>query len=116
MATILRVSHDKEHPYVMVSRELIDDHGLTFQEKGLLIYLLSKPDDWRVLPEQLANENGISKASMYRLLNRLISSKYVYRDLQRYQEKGRWKSLSIYVVFEDKQARRDFLDRKKFAL
>lgn len=47
-ATIFRTVKDKDNPYVMIDRRPIDNNKLSFKAKGILIYLLSRPDGWEV--------------------------------------------------------------------
>jgi DnaD/phage-associated family protein len=54
-ATIFRTIHDKDNPYVMIDRRIIDNTGLSFKAKGILTYLLSRPDGWEVNLIDLAN-------------------------------------------------------------
>lgn len=44
--------------YVIVAKDSIEDHRLSFKARGLLTYLLTKPDHWRVRADQLARESG----------------------------------------------------------
>lgn len=47
-ATIYRVVKNKENPYVMVDRRPIDNPKLSYKAKGMLTYLLSRPDGWEI--------------------------------------------------------------------
>lgn len=40
--------------WVSVDNRAVEDTRLSLRAKGLLLYLLSRPDDWRVYPNQLA--------------------------------------------------------------
>lgn len=37
----------KEKNYTMVDNNLINDYNLSWEAKGVLIYLLSKPENWK---------------------------------------------------------------------
>jgi hypothetical protein len=54
-ATIFRVAKTKENPYVMIDKRIIDNKDLSFKAKGILTYLLSRPDGWEVNLEDLSN-------------------------------------------------------------
>ena len=43
--TVLRKPHDKEHPYVVVSKTVFEEPNVTWKAKGLMGYLLSRPGD-----------------------------------------------------------------------
>lgn len=46
--TIYRVVKNKDNPYVMIDRRPVDNPALSFKAKGILTYLLSRPDGWEV--------------------------------------------------------------------
>jgi DnaD/phage-associated family protein len=46
--TIFRVVKSKDNPYVMIDRRPIENQKLSFKAKGILTYLLSRPDGWEV--------------------------------------------------------------------
>jgi hypothetical protein len=49
----------------------------------MLSYLLSKPDDWTILPAQLAKVGRIGRRSTYRIINELIDSGWLRRQQSR---------------------------------
>ena len=102
MPRIIRVVH-KERPFLMIDKETIRDLAPDLQALGLLVVLLAKPDDWRIRPEQLAQELKASKRSVYRVLSRLITSGFVVReDLIRRLENGTFERRCCYTVYEDR--------------
>ena len=112
--TIIRVDHSRENPFLQLSRKTVRDRGLTWEELGFLAFLLDKPSNWRVRPEEIAKERGISRATVYNLLNKLIAKGYVHREVIRRKANGRFESGSITIVFEDKEYRREWADRQRF--
>jgi len=99
--TVIRVEHDRERPYVMIAKSTLSDRDLSFEQRGLLAFLLTKPDDWRVRPEHLAEESGVSRATIYRLLQGLRKAGYVRReDVVSRKPDGTFSSMSFYLVFE----------------
>ena len=46
--TIFRVEKSKDNPYVMIDRRPVENPRLSFKAKGILTYLLSRPDGWEV--------------------------------------------------------------------
>lgn len=44
---IVRVQHDKDQPYVVLSKTLTEDKRLSFALRGMLGFLLSKREDWQ---------------------------------------------------------------------
>ena len=45
--SIIRIKK-KEHPYVQVDKRVLEDSRLSWRAKGILVYLLTKPDGWTV--------------------------------------------------------------------
>jgi len=111
---IIRVDHSRENPYLQVCRKTIRDPDLDLQALGLLTFLLDKPDDWRVRPEAIAKERKVARATIYRILMRLIRAGYVHREIIKRTKDGRFQTGSIMTIFEDKTYRREWEDSQKF--
>src|ERR1700676_3580363 len=84
---IRRAKHDKEHPYLMLNKNLIRDSSLTVKSRFVLIYLLSFPDDWKFHFDKIAKEMVISRNILYKCLNEIIDKGYGKREILR-NEKG----------------------------
>jgi len=52
---------------------------LDFQEMALLLYLLSKFDDWIVKPKVIAYEFSMSLQTIYKIINRLIAKGHIVK-------------------------------------
>lgn len=101
---VIRVQHDHEKTFVQVSRELLKDTSIDLQAKGLLVFMLDKPDNWNVRPRDLAWELKVSKNTVYRILEKLISAHYVARtDIRRRKPDGTFEQASIYDVYENRK-------------
>jgi len=46
--TIIRVEKNKDNPFVMMDRRALEKPYMSWKAKGLLAYLLSRPDNWTV--------------------------------------------------------------------
>lgn len=77
--TIYRIRHGSENPYFMIVRASAQDKTLPFDALGMLVYLLSKPDDWQVRVEDLVRE-GCGRDQAYRILGVLVSTGYATRE------------------------------------
>ena len=44
--TIFRVDKDKQNPYVIINKQVFEDPSISLKAKGVIGYLLSKPDNW----------------------------------------------------------------------
>ena len=101
-ATIIRVASRRDNPYVLITREAMQDEQLTFEARGVLAYLLSKPDDWQLRVTDLQRSGNMGKNRTYRIINELLEVGYMQRRDQHKNEDGTW-SASCYFVFETPQ-------------
>ena len=75
----------KKSSYAVISNEPLNDSGLSWEARGLLAYLLSKPDGWQVSIHDLlkqkndAGRYGSGRDKVYRMLNELKTKGYLYR-------------------------------------
>ena len=74
--------------FYVLDKTISEDVRLTWAARGLLIYLLGKPDHWRVSPAALRNETSASRKptgrdGVYALLDELIQAGYVTRTQER---------------------------------
>lgn len=97
--TIRRGRHDRENPYVMISRKMLHDPNLSIKAKGVLCYLLSLPSNWEAQPRQLAKVLGVGKDSIYSTLQELISQGYASRTEQKNSE-GQFSAV-LYEFYEE---------------
>ncbi len=75
--------------YTVIINTLIKDKTLTWQARGLLMYLLSKPDNWTVTKLDLSNQSPVGGDAVATILKELETAKYVSRE--KFQnEIGRW--------------------------
>lgn len=80
---IYRTKKDKENPYVMLNKFFLNDQRLSFKAKGLLAYLLSKPNDWVVMEKELVKASKDSRDSVRSGIKELIETGYIVRDQSR---------------------------------
>lgn len=101
--TCIRAPRDSQHPYFMTARAVAQDMTLTLDERGLLWYILSLPDNWVAHPMHLGKVNGVkSKDKVYNLFKSLMKSGYCERKNLR--KDGKHES-TIYLFYEEKQQR-----------
>lgn len=63
-STIYRVVKNKENPYVMIDRRPINNPVLSFKAKGILTYLMSRPDGWEVSVADLIKHGTDGEAAV----------------------------------------------------
>ena len=64
--TIVRAARRKR--FVIIDQRAIEDTRLSWAARGLLGYLLSRPDDWKVLVNDLRKWADLGRDGIYRLL------------------------------------------------
>lgn len=93
-----RVKKDRENPYVMVNKAIAHDFNISWKAKGILLYFLSRPDDW-VVREYEAIQNACDGRDSFRAgVKELIKAGYVRRAQER-ESTGRF-TTAEYEVFE----------------
>lgn len=73
--TIIRAS--RRDRYVTIEQLAIEDARLSWAARGLLAYLLSKPDDWKVLVNDLRKRGDLGRDGIYKLLKELRGAGYM---------------------------------------
>lgn len=86
--------------FVMMDKSFLEDTRLSYKAKGILAYLLSKPDNWKVIVGNLVNYSTDGKASVYAGLKELKECGY-YEKIPIRNEQGtritRWES-TVYEL------------------
>lgn len=95
---IIRVEKHTKN-FVILNKVFLEDKRLSFKSKGILTYLLSKPDDWTVRVNELISASTDGESSVRSALKELESCGY-YRKYRVRTEDGskiaRWDS----VIYE----------------
>ena len=96
MPTMIRV--EKKTNYVVMNKEALENINLSWKAKGLLVYLLSLPDNWQIYIDELSShaKDGIDSTSS--AIKELINNGYITRERNR-DEKGRLRNYD-YTVHE----------------
>ena len=95
---IIRITKTKN--FVTISNAVFSDKTISFKAKGILAYLLAKPNDWQVYIEQLAKASIDGREAVTSGINELIEAGYIYRE-KVIDEKGRFGGME-YFIYEDK--------------
>lgn len=94
--TIFRV--EKRHNYTPIHRYSAEDKRLSWEARGVLVFLLVKPDDWQVSLPHLINSGPSGRDKMRRILKELMENKYIVKHQNR-THSGQF-SVPEYVVYE----------------
>jgi len=82
-STFQRCPHDRQNPYVQISREMAQDKSITPASKGVLLYLLSLPPTWKIYHSQLQEGLGVGDDYIRTVMDDLIKAGYVDRTRER---------------------------------
>lgn len=87
--TTIRV--EKRHRYTSIDRGTLNDSRLSFRARGILAYLLDKPDDWRTNAGAIAAAGREGREAVRTALAELEAAGYLVRRKWR-NRAGRWES------------------------
>ncbi len=93
--TTVRVSKRKR--YAAIAREAVNDVALSFRARGVLVWLLDKPDDWQTDAKRIAEQGKEGRDAIRAALNELAFFGYLRREKYR-DRAGRW--ATDWTVFE----------------
>jgi hypothetical protein len=82
--SIIRSPAPQSNFYILDKR-ISEDDRLTWAARGMLVFLLGKPDHWRVNIQALVNSTGaacrpIGKTAVYAIINELLDVGYMTRQ------------------------------------
>ena len=105
---IIRV-HKRESPYAVIDKQPLEDRQLSWKAKGILSYLLSKPDNWSPIIEELAKASSNSIDSVRSGLKELEYAGYLIRKKMR---NGQGKIMGWeHIVFEKPQVEKPLVEK-----
>ena len=73
--TIIRAA--RRARFAILDSRVIEDSRLSWSARGVLIYLLSRPDNWRVLVKDLQRRGDLRRDGIYSVLRELRQAGYV---------------------------------------
>jgi len=95
--TIVRRQHNSR--FASLPNAIWEDPCVSVEAKGVLGYLLSRPHNWNVRPQQVGQVLNIGKDKLQRIFQELISARYVTREQNR-DETGSFGSME-YIVRDE---------------
>ena len=104
MKTVIK----KTENFTMVHNNLIFDESISWKAKGILLYMLSRPSNWRYNAKEIAKNSKDGLDSVYSGLKELVKERYVSR-------KKNADGTINYYIFEDKSENniRDYQDKEE---
>lgn len=80
--SIIRVERMSQ-PYTMISNVTLQDTSVSLEARGLLTYLLSKPDAWVVVVTWLQEEMNVGRVKLNRIIKELETAGYIKTEVIR---------------------------------
>ena len=74
--SIIRVERMSQ-PYTMIANATLQDTSVSLEARGLLTYLLSKPDTWAVVVTWLQDEMKVGREKLNRIIKELENAGYI---------------------------------------
>lgn len=84
--------------FTVIHNELIEQKTLSWRARGLLVYLLSKPDHWRTTTANLAAQGPDGMHTVRVTMLELQEAGYI-RRIRKQNSRGQW---STYTVIFDR--------------
>ncbi|PKN93953.1 MAG: hypothetical protein CVU44_06005 [Chloroflexi bacterium HGW-Chloroflexi-6] len=90
--TIFRVIKNPENPFVMMDKRALALPSLSYKAKGILAYLLSRPDNWIINIADVVNHSPDGDYAVRSGIKELITAGYVRRKVERNEKQQiiRW--------------------------
>lgn len=92
--SIIRIKKEKE--YVSIANAVLQDKNLSWEARGVMAYLLSKPDGWQCRNYDLMNQGPAGRHIIQRILKELQEAGYIHR----YQKSNGHKIEWITEIYE----------------
>ena len=96
---------NKKENFTSIHNKLINDSKISLKAKGIMLYMLSKPENWKYNPKEIAKNSKDGLDSVYSGIKELIEAGYVSRV--RHSD-----GTVDYFVFEDVEEN-DIIDFSK---
>lgn len=86
--SIFRVSRTVDNPWVQVHRDTARSASLSWQARGMLLFILSHPDDWTITNKYLERASPAGRQATEKIIAELKRAGYMHREQVR-TESGR---------------------------
>jgi DNA-binding MarR family transcriptional regulator len=103
--TIIRKEKNNKNPYVIINKGCLADSRLSWKARGVMAYILSLPDDWRVYVNELVKHAPEGKTALYAALKELEGYGYLHRE--RIHENGRYAYMEYIITEEPRTEKQD---------
>lgn len=100
---------NKQSRFTQIDNRMIDDDQITAKAKGILLYLLSKPDGWKIYEVDIINRMKDGRDSIRSGLKELVENGYINRT-QSTSKDGKFSGYN-YEVYEYKLDNPNYTNR-----
>lgn len=73
------IRKERTNHFTIIPNDLVCDERLSYEARGVLCYLLSKPNDWQINCKDIQRVGNIARKKAYSILSELIEAGYVQR-------------------------------------
>ncbi len=84
---IFRAIKDKNNPYMIINKSFVNDKNLSWKAKGLMVYMLSKKDNWEFNKFEMISNSRDGIKCLRTIFKELKSAGYLHEEQAR-GEKG----------------------------
>ena len=96
-ASITTIRSAKRERWTAIAREALNDSRLSFKARGILAWLLDKPDDWETTAERIETQGTEGREAIRSALKEL--EQYGYLRRQKFKDSdNKWRS--EWTVYE----------------
>lgn len=96
-ATIIHTPKDSQKTHFSLEIAVAQNKNLSFEARGMLVYLLSQPSDWDVRIDDLKQQCGRNR--VYKIIKELSDAGYLHRERKQKKPGGTF-VWSPYFVYE----------------
>lgn len=112
MTTVIRVVHNKENPYVQLSKESLWDANISLRAVGLWARCMSRRDTWTFHLNELIKGCKEGRDAVQTAMNELIKNRYVARIEYHHRENGKFVGGGVqYIFFEYKATEEEIAEQ-----
>lgn len=94
----------RENPFVQIDKGIFEDPRISWKAKGVLGYLLSKPDNWTIVLNDIVNKSPDGLTVVRSALKELQENGYASLEIAREEKTGKL-SGKVWVIFEEPKHR-----------
>ena len=95
------IRHKRSTNFTVVSNDTLNDPRLSWQATGMLVYLLSLPDDWKIMIAHLTKQKKNGRDAVYSIIRELTEAGYIVSE-RATDENGRFAGTN-YIVYDTPQ-------------